>query len=458
MGEASGRAPITRLLAEACRAVAFDDLPAEAVTVAKQCLLDWLGVTLAGWGEPLAAILRGLALDEGGSAQATLIGSGERVPCRQAALVNGAASHALDYDDVLTAMSGHPSVPVIPALLALAETRGAGGRDVIAALVAGVEMEARVGLLVMPDHYATGFHATGTLGTFGAAAACAHLLGLSLDEWTQALGIAGSQAAGLKSMFGTMTKPLQAGNAAANGLLAALLAERGYTSNPAVLEAEQGFAATQTATVNPERALDGLGDVWAIRDVLFKYHASCYGTHETIEAVLRLKRARDLVPEQVEAIRLTVPPGNLAMCNIRAPTTELEGKFSMRFTAALALGHGDTGEQGFSLETVRDPRLAALRERVTVAAAAPGEPRGTTVTMRLTGGEEVSEHVDLTVPAADLDWQGQQLTGKFAGLAAPVVGDAGARAIIEAVQSVEALADISALVRLAVARREAVIA
>lgn len=455
MGEAD-RLPVTRLLAEACRAITFDDLPDDVVVVAKQCLLDWLGVTLAGSGEPLATILREVAVEEGGRPQATLIGSGERVPSRQAALVNGAASHALDYDDVLTAMSGHPSVPVIPALLALAEARGAGGRDFIAALVAGVEMEARIGALVMPGHYATGFHATGTLGTFGAAAACAHLLHLSLDQWTQALGIAGAQAAGLKSMFGTMTKPLQAGKAAANGLLAAMLAARGFTGNPAVLETEQGFAATQTMTRNPERALAGLRGDFAIRDVLFKYHASCYGTHETIEGVLRLKQAHALRPEQVEAIHLQVPPGNLAMCNIQAPVTELEGKFSMRFTAALALGHGDTGEQAFNEATVRDPRLAALRERVTVAAGAPGERRGTTVTMRLSGGDEVSEHVDLTIPAADLDWQGRQLAGKFTGLASPVVGTSGAQVIVDAVHSVEDLAEISALVRLAVAQREAV--
>ena len=253
---------ITAELATICRSVRYEDLPAEALYAARQCLLDWLGVTVAGHDEPLARLLREEVSEQGGRAQATIVGSDERVSASQAALVNGATSHALDYDDVLMAMSGHPSVPVWPALLALAELRGAGAREVLAAFVAGIEMEARTGHLVMPGHYATGFHATGTLGAFGAAAACAHLLELTEEQWLHALGIAGAQAAGLKSMFGTMCKPLHAGKAAQNGLLAATLAARGYTSDTTVLESAQGFTATQTTTPHPERALAGRDGRW----------------------------------------------------------------------------------------------------------------------------------------------------------------------------------------------------
>lgn len=443
--------PVTRTLAEACRAVEYDSIPADATFAARQCILDWFGVTLAGSREPLAGILRAQVVEEGGNAQASLVGTGDRVTCAQAALVNGATSHALDYDDVHLGMSGHPTVPVLPALLALAEFRGAPGRDVIAALVAGFEMECRIGALVMPAHYSIGFHATGTLGAFGAAAACAHLLQLDEEAWGHALGIAGSQASGLKSMFGTMTKPLQAGKAAANGLFATTLAARGYTANPDVLETTQGFAATQTSTPNAEAALAGLGESFAIRDTLFKYHAACYGTHETIDAVLRLKREHGLSSADVRSVRLSVPPGNLRMCNIQEPRTALEGKFSLRFTAALALAGDETGEAAFTDAAVSESALVALRDRVSVEAARAGAAAGTNVTIELATGDTVTARSDLTIPAADLDWQWQQLAAKFRGLAAPVVGAGRAEELLEAITAIDDAEDIGELVRLAVA-------
>lgn len=424
---------LTAQLVQLCRGIGFRDLSPDAVTVARQCLLDWLGVTLAGSSQPLAVILRGEVLAEGGNARATLIGTGDRVSLQQAALVNGAASHALDYDDVHLAMSGHPTVPIMPALLALAEERNATLDDVIAAFVAGVEMECRIGAAVMPGHYTTGFHATGTLGTFAAAAACAHLMGLEQGQWLSAMGIAGAQAAGLKAMFGTMCKPFHAGKAAANGLLAASLAARGFDSNGSVIEAAQGFAATQTTTFNHERAL-AKADEFAVRDVLFKYHAACYGTHETIEGVLRLKERLGIRAADVARIQLEVPAGNLAMCNIEAPKTALEGKFSMRFTAALALARDDTSESAFTNASVFEADLAALRDRVRVdGTAAPGA--GTRVTLALKDGRTVEERVNLNVPETDLARQWDRLRLKFLGLASPVVGISQAKELSNIVES-----------------------
>src|SRR5262249_9809788 len=179
-------------------------------------------------------------------------------------------------------------------------------RALTAPFVAGFETECRAGQLVLPGHYQVGWHATATLGTFGAAAASAHLLGLDEERWRMALGIAGTSAGGMKSMFGTMCKPFHAGNAAANGLRAAQLAQRGFTSNPDVIEIEQGFAATHTATFHPERVGSWSEGDYAIRDVLFKYHAACFGTHATIEGVLRLKERERLTPDAVESITLRV--------------------------------------------------------------------------------------------------------------------------------------------------------
>ncbi len=447
----SNSIPITATLASACRAISFDSLPPDAIFLAKQCVLDWLGVTLAGASEPLTAMLRDQALEDGGSLQATLIGTGQRVTASQAALVNGAASHALDYDDVHIGMSGHPTVPVLPAALALAEWKGLSGRDLIAAFVAGFEMECRAGDYVMPGHYQRGFHATGTLGAFGAAAACAHLLRFDDEQWGRALGIAGAQAAGLKSMFGTMCKPLHAGKAAQNGLLAATLAARGFTSNPGVLEVEQGFAATQAPATDAERALARLGEDFAIRGVLFKYHAACYGTHETIEGILRLKQLQGLQPESVDSITLYVPRGHLAMCNIQEPQTALEGKFSLRFTAALALGHGDASDAAFTDARVHDPRLVALRDRVSVAVN-DGEhfTGGTQVVVRSHDGGELRENVDLTIPATDLDHQWEKLAAKFRSLAIPVVGAARAESLISATSCLESLNTLDSIVEAAV--------
>ncbi|MGE0599800.1 MAG: MmgE/PrpD family protein [Dehalococcoidia bacterium] len=441
--------PVTATLNEFCRGISYESLPADAAVVAKQCLLDWLGVTLAGSSEPLTNLLRDEALSEGGNAQATLVGTGQQVTARQAALVNGSASHALDYDDVHLAMSGHPSVPIWPALLALAELRGGSGRDVLTAFAAGYEMECRIGMLVMPAHYSIGFHSTGTLGTFGAAAACAHLLGLDLEQWGRAMGIAGAQAAGLKSMFGTMCKPLHAGKAAQNGLFAALMAERGFTSNPDVLETAQGFAATQTTSPNPERALAGLGERFAVRDTLFKYYAACYGTHETIEGVKRIAEGNGLAPDSVAGIELVVPKGHLAMCNIQQPATALEGKFSLRFTAALALADGRAGEDAFSLDSVHDPRLTTIRDRVSVVPQEGDWERGTRVSIRMNDGREFSEQVNLNIPAEDVSLQQGRLEEKFRSLASPVVGAASAAEIVQTVATFERASSVRPLMALA---------
>jgi 2-methylcitrate dehydratase PrpD len=286
--DVSQAAGLTEKLAEQAAAYSYRSLPVDAATVAKHCLLDFLGVTLPGAQEPLTEILRAEAYAEGGAPQASLIGSDQQVTASQAALINGSASHALDYDDVQMHLSGHPTVPVAPAILALAEQHRLSGEQLIAAFVAGVETECRIGAAVSPSHYQRGWHATATIGTFGAAAAAANALGLDAAQTAMALGIAGTQAAGLKSMFGTMCKPFHAGRAAASGLMAARLAARGFTSRPNVLEIEQGFGETQSDALRAEAALAEPQGGSHIRNTLFKYHAACYLTHSSLEAAPRI--------------------------------------------------------------------------------------------------------------------------------------------------------------------------
>src|SRR5712671_8219393 len=320
-----GTVSLTRTLAQQTSAVTYDALPEPVRALARQCVLDYYGVALAGADDPLAKILLDEFAEAGGAAQGSIIGDKAQLPALSAALVNGAIGHALDYDDVNLAMPGHPSVAILPGLIALAEQRRSSGREVIAAFVAGYEIACRIGMALRPGHYDRGFHATGTVGAFGAAAACARLLGLDAAATAQALGIAGTQAAGLKSQFGTMCKPFHAGKASHNGLLAARLAARGFSSRPDFVECEQGFALTHGPDFRPEAALAAPPNGFYIFANLFKYHAACYLTHGPIECARSIReqigRAQQpAAPEEIRRITLRLDKSCERVCNIPAPS------------------------------------------------------------------------------------------------------------------------------------------
>jgi 2-methylcitrate dehydratase PrpD len=434
------------------RGIRFEEIPGDAREAARHCLLDFLGCALVGAHDPSTDILvREVAAGEGGS-QAGLIGRPERATLQTAALVNGAAGHALDFDDTHTAMGGHPSVPVLPALLALAESTGADDRAFLTALVAGVEMECRLGLLCGQGHYAAGFHSTGTCGTFGAAAACAHLLDLDEEAWLNALGLAGTQAAGLKSGFGTMAKPLHAGRAASAGLLSALLARGGFTAQPAILEVEQGFAATHACREPSAADLAAQPEHLLIRDTLFKYHAACYLTHAAIEAARMLREQHGVDPEKITGVEVQVNPSLLGVCNIQEPTTGLEGKFSLRATTAMSFLAMDTADTALYCEaTLADPRLVSLRDRVRVASTNDLTATQSRLVVE-TGSGRVEEMVDTGIPAGDLTDQLERLRRKFLALASPRLGGERAAALADAVGAIGDTGSMDPLFRLAHAR------
>lgn len=435
---------VTHELARFASGIRYEDLPDDVRFMARQCLLDWLGVTLAGSQEPLALMLRAEAAEEGGAPRATLFGGGGKTSAGQAALVNGATGHALDFDDVLGAMTGHPTAPVAPAALALAEGRGLDGRQVIAGIVAGIEVEARIGRVLGDSHYAKGWHATGTVGAFGAAAAAANMLGLDAGQTARALGIAGTQAAGLKSMFGTMCKPLHAGKAARNGLMAATLAERGFTSRDDVLDCVQGFTDTQTETFRPEALLEE-PDRFHILDTLFKYHPACYGTHATIEACLGVAENPAFDAGDVERVEVKVPQNALRMCNIPAPETGLEAKFSLAYNVGLGLTKKATGALDIYFDENLDrPDVHAIRETVSVEGSDDMAKFGADVVVHLGSGVVLRGAADVGVPAGDLNQQWEKLQGKFRALAAPLLGGEAAEALIGAVGSLDDAGDIGA--------------
>jgi 2-methylcitrate dehydratase PrpD len=414
------------------RTLRLGDLPAEALAVARHCLLDWLGCALAGTREPLSAILR----DEiGGTAgEASLIGGG-RAAARDAALVNGAAGHALDFDDTHTGMGGHPTAPVLPAALALAESRGATGAALLAAFVAGLEVECRLGLYMGAEHYRLGWHSTGTLGTVGAAAAAAHLLELDETRWRQALGIAATQAAGLKASFGTMAKPLHAGNAARNGLFAAQIAARGFVGAPDAIDAPQGLAAAAANGRADAEKLHGAGDRFLIIDTLFKYHAACYLTHAGINAASSLRGA--IEPAVIESVELRVNPSLLSVCAIPEPRTGLELKFSLRGTTAMALLGVETADlASFSDAQARDAALVRLRDRVRLVTD-PSLASTRAIVSVAGQGEQRRAEYDSGLPERDLGRQWQRLLAKFRGLATPIIGARAAEHVIATVATIE---------------------
>jgi 2-methylcitrate dehydratase PrpD len=424
------------------------DLPQDVVELAKQCILDTLGVAIAGASEPLVDLLVQDSEEQGASSACSLIGRCERSSLYQAALVNGAAAHALDYDDVNLAMIGHPSAAILPALLALGETRATSGRELIEAFVAGYEAMCQIGSVLAEEHYARGFHCTATLGTFGAAAACARLLGLDRNQAATALGIAGTQAAGLKAMFGTMCKPLHAGTANQHGLRAALLAKRGFTSRPDVLECAQGFAATQCDPL-AAAARAPAQEEFHIRRNLFKYHAACYNTHAAIDALQALTGRAPVAPEEIEQVVVRADAALDKVCNIASPRTGLEAKFSLRLTAAFALAGLDTSRlDTYSDANAADPRLIALRDKVRVELV---RAESTVIDVEIVrrGGRRQQARHDSSLPASDLARQGARLREKFAGLVGPVLGQANADRLLERLAGLESLPSVTTLARAA---------
>jgi 2-methylcitrate dehydratase PrpD len=339
-------------------------------------------------------------------------------------------------------------VPVAASVLALGEMMGKSGRDVLTAFIAGYEVECRLGEMCGDGHYEQGFHATGTMGTFGAAAGAANLLGLDAERTAMALGIAASEASGLKINFGTMTKPLHAGKAAQNGLVAARIAARGFTARADAIEAPQGFLQTQAPGFKPEAMRPDPKAPLAVEENLFKYHAACYLTHSPIEAIRELKRQHNIGPDDVKLMTLHIDPGHLKVCCIPEPKTGLEIKFALPHLAGMALAGADTSALGtYSDENANDPKYIAIRDRVKLAPE-PREGRarhGADVSMKLNDGREIRVSFNVGIPASDVDAQEQKLVAKFNSLAEPVIGRAKTKTALDMIMRFEQLPSLKSL-------------
>ncbi|WP_050603526.1 MmgE/PrpD family protein [Ruegeria sp. 6PALISEP08] len=335
----------------------------QARIVTSLSVLDWIAVGRAGANEPVSSIIREMVLEDGGNVQAHLFGGGA-APLRGAALVNGAVSHALDYDDTHFAHIGHPSVAILPAALAVSEWDDRILVDLLEAALVGMEISIRVGLWLGRGHYQVGFHQTATSGAFGAAVAAGRLLGFDTNKMRSVLGLTATRTAGLKAQFGTMGKPYNAGLAAAAGVETALLVQRGFQANADALEGPFGFGATHHGTSDPS-ALDGLNDEWLFESVSHKFHACCHGLHAALEAARQL----DVAEPEVAEIKIKTHPRWMSVCNQLTPETGLGAKFSYRTVIAMqALGYDTALPGSYTDKVCADPRIKSLRDRITVEA------------------------------------------------------------------------------------------
>ncbi|MHB8574156.1 MAG: MmgE/PrpD family protein [Dehalococcoidia bacterium] len=429
-----------------------DGIADDAILAAKRAVLDTLACAIAGSVEPAARIALATVQELGGRSQATVIGSDARVNVAQAALVNGASAHALDYDDVIYTLSGHPSVPVLPAVLALAEHVGASGREALTAFVAGFEVECKLARSQGPSHYARGWHATSTHGTVGAAAASAYLLGLDVQQTVMALGIAGSMASGSRQNFGTMTKPLHPGRAAEAGVTAALLAKGGFTADEHMLEAPLGFIRlfSPNDDQRPDLALRQLGDPFDIiaPGIAVKKYPCCFNTHRALDAVLALRAEAGLAAEAVASVEVQAPASAVSAVIHPRPVTGLEGKFSMEYCVAVALTDGSPRLTSFTDAAVQRPALQALLRRVELVRlpSGGGAAEGFADVTIVTGdGRTLHRRVDEPRGAGTDPLSWDELAAKFRDCAAVALPAEAAEEALSLVERLDSLPDVHRL-------------
>lgn len=429
---------MTRRMAEFIATTDAEKISSVIYMHAKVAFMDWLAVTMGGMGDSTVARLIACEDSLGGAPQATVFGHRMKKNICQAALINGTASHVLDYDDTLVSFFGHPSVTIFPAVLALSEWHGKSGADFLAAYLIGLQSGAVTGVCAGLDHYMAGWHATSTLGHLASAAGCAHLLGLDTEKTVHALGIGATQAAGLKRAFGTMCKSFHAGRAAEAGLKAALLASQGFTSAADMLEGPQGFFALFKGGVNQD-VLDLLGLGWDVVNISQKYHASCHATHSPLEAALDVVRVHDIALERIGKIRVFSSQLALDAAGKTSPTSGLEGKFSIPYCVANALLREETGMQAFTDEKVNDPDIRTLMQKIEVVCDSKKTALEATVEVTTTDGRQYEAFSDILQQIPPLEVKMDRVGRKFMDLCVPVLTLEGARKAVETILRLETI-------------------
>ena len=449
---------LTRRLAERILSIEGVAMTPLALAQAKMCLLDAVGVTLAGCLEPPSRILLrtpGIASAPGRS---LVFGTTVRTSALDATLVNGTSAHALDYDDFSSIMGGHHTVPLMPALLALGEEQSLSGRDILVSYVAGVEVQIRMARALGFHHYDKGWHPTATIGTFGAAAAVAHLLRLDVGQTATALAIAASMASGLKANFGTMVKPFHAGHCGRNGLLAALLAQRSFDANEFALEHHQGFlnVFNGAGTFDAEKMFQDWASPLEIEGetIALKQFPCCGSTHPAIAMMLRLVREDGVRAGDVAAIEVLPHARRLRHTDNPWPQSSLEAKFSVQYATARALLDGVVRLRHFEGSAHEEPEIRKLLQ-ITQTRAHPGmaddaeEQWGAEVAVTLRNGRRLSRRVDQLVGRGGKSaMTGDEMWEKFEDCAGRALPRERLRDVFDMLGGLESVGDVNDLTRL----------
>ncbi len=438
----------TRALLDFVSHTGADDVPADVLHESARCLLDHLGLAIAGAEEPAARITREQCRLLGGEAQARVLGTSHRLRVTDAALVNGISCHALDFDDTHVPTILHPTTPLYAAGTALAEWRGSRGIDLLAAHALGYELAARTSNALYPEHYDAGWHMTGTTGTLASAAVAIRLLDLEGATATHCLSIAATQAAGHREQFGTMTKPFHAGRAAQAGVWAGLLAAGGFTGAPDPLQGRRGMFAVMSSASTPADLVEGLGQKWQIFDNGVKPYACGVVIHPAIDAVRDLAVRRGLNADRIRKITLRVHPLVPELTGKTDPRTGLEGKFSVTFACAIALLSGRASESEFSDAAVARPDVRAVMSRIEVVPdpAVPHTQAGATALTD--SGETAETWVDHARGTPGNRLTDDALREKFHGLVDPVMGRDRAARLADATFSLQETGDVETVLAL----------
>ena len=443
-------AKIARFVADAN----YEKIPPKAIETAKIAVRDCLGVALAGSKEEDAKICAEIARQEDAKEEATVIGQGFRSSALQAAFANGTAAHAMDFDHSFTLM-GQPTAPIIPAVFALGESLSTSGRQILEAYTTGFEVTGKLAYSLRDSKH-DAWHAPSTLGSFGAAAGCAKLLGLSASQIEMALGIAASMASGIVGNFGTMTKPLHVGLGARNGVLAAKLAQSGYTANAQAIEAGMGFYNVfHGGTTIHNEAVEELGRSYALEsDGIRIKPYPCGGlTHQAIDTVLDFRAKHGITPEMVESIDVDVMRHTFDRIVFKIPQTGIQGKFCMPYLLARAMIDGRVFIDAFTESAVRDPHVLKLAERVQMRLDnnLPSHNLGSRpcrVTLRLKNGQTYSREVQHSKGGPEAPMTADELKGKFTDCARQTLSESETNRVLDDLDRLETLKDIRPLCQL----------
>ena len=429
------------------------DTPTEQVSgtllwEGKRCLINLLSVCIYSARDPSLDILLDVFREEGANPQATVVGEGLRTSMQNAAMANGYLGHLEDYDDTHFPTVIHPSAPVIPAALAVGEYLGSSGQDVLAASVLGMEVCLRIGMAIHPAHYDAGWHITGTCGVFGSVAAAGRLLGLDTGQMVQAMGIAGTQASGVREVFGSMAKPLHPGRAAQTGVLSALLAKGGFTGSATILEGRRGFPAVASTSYDLTKATAGLGEDWEFHMNALKPYSCGVVNHCLIDAMVALRNKDGVTPQAVKSITARVHPLVLELVNRPQPKVGLESKFSFQHSMAVGLVDGAAQPAQYTDEKATDPVIVSLRDRISATVDADMAEDATQVTLTLNDGRTYTEEVVHATGAPENPMTDAQLETKFRSLAGDGLSKAGVNKLLETLWALDEVPDIGQVMAL----------